>query len=292
MEFKEQYDSYRRHLEQNIVSMLPSSQTRPSRIHEAMYYSMTSGGKRLRPVLVLACHDWLNGKENATAAAVAIECIHTYSLVHDDLPCLDNSDLRRGRATCHKAFDEATALLTGDALLTYAFQLLAQHYKETPHLLSKLLIILSNASGSEQLIGGQMEDILCETEPCDAERLAFIHQNKTAALITTSIQMGFAFADANDEITPQAQILGHHIGLGFQIVDDILDATSDSMTLGKPVAQDEQNHKATYVSIFGLEAAKEAVHTHTEKANSICDSIGGKNSFMKQLISSLEKRVS
>lgn len=271
--------------------MLPPAATRPARIHQAMRYSMEAGGKRLRPVLLLASHAWLKGKNDATAAAVAIECIHTYSLIHDDLPSLDNSDLRRGHPTCHKAFDESTALLAGDALLTYAFLLLGTRYAAQPDIAQQLVSILARAAGSQELIGGQMEDILCETEPCTKERLAFIHTNKTAALLTASIQMGFVLANATAEQLIRAKQLGQHIGLSFQIVDDILDATSDAQTLGKPVAQDQQNNKATAVSLYGIDAAKQAVAKHTDAAIILCEKIGCDNGFMIDFIRYLENRI-
>src|SRR5882724_3597642 len=172
-------------VDQGLDTIVPSASTRPARIHEAMRYSLQAGGKRLRPVFVLAAAE-LCGPDayNAIPAAVAVECVHTYSLIHDDLPCMDNDDLRRGRPTAHKQFDEATALLAGDALLTQAFIILAQQYRATPALAHRLIAELADAAGSEHLIGGQMEDLAAEKTQASPDQLEFIHLNKTAAMIS------------------------------------------------------------------------------------------------------------
>src|SRR5262245_25221608 len=188
-------------VEQGIDRFVPTATTRPARLHTAMRYSLEAGGKRLRPVLLLASAELCGVKtDSAVPAAVAVECVHTYSLIHDDLPCMDNDDLRRGRPTAHKAFDEATALLAGDALLTHAFALLAENYAAQPALAQALIRELADAAGSRRLIGGQMEDLLAEKKPdATEEELGFIHLNKTAAMIEAALVMGGLVGGAGEE---------------------------------------------------------------------------------------------
>jgi geranylgeranyl diphosphate synthase type II len=269
-EMKRQVARVERGLDQHV----PVATTRPARLHAAMRYSLEAGGKRLRPVLVLAAAELFGAKDDvALPAAVAIECIHTYSLIHDDLPCMDNDDLRRGRPTAHKAFDEATALLAGDALLTHAFALLAGHY---PAETSQALVReLAAAAGSRHLIGGQMEDLLAEKRPdATAAELEFIHLNKTAAMIEASLAMGGLVGAQAAGITPavreeQLAILrraGRHLGLAFQIIDDILDATVDTATLGKTAGKDAQAGKVTFVKLHGLETAQRLAAAQSQGA--------------------------
>lgn len=291
MDFKATLKQYQEQVESAIAELLPPATTRPAVLHEAMLYSLQAGGKRLRPILVLASHQLFPSKSNPFPAAVAVECLHTYSLIHDDLPCMDNSDLRRGNLTCHKKFDEETALLAGDALLTYALWLLAESYREDPKVAVELVRDLGDASGSQKLIGGQMEDLLGEKEQATAERLEFIHRNKTAALITASLTMGARLSAASEENITKMTEAGHHLGLAFQIIDDILDATADTETLGKPVGADEENGKMTYPALFGLEESRKKAKSHTERAVELCQEIGGNNTFLLQLIASMEKRV-
>ena len=192
-------------------------------------------GQAHTPRLLMACSQLYTPIDDAIHAAVAIEeVLHTYTLIHDDLPAIDNSDLRRGQATCHVAFDEATALLAGDALLTQAFKILAQRYRSKPDLACALIEDLSTASDSLRLIGGQMTDIECEGQLLDADTLDFIHRNKTAALLTAAITMGLEFWQASQEQRQIAQDLGHEMGMAFQIIDDILDSTADTQLIGKP----------------------------------------------------------
>ena len=184
-EFKKEFEARRLKVEAAIDKYLPAEDTRPSIVHKAMRYSMEAGGKRIRPMLLLAAHDMFPSEIDPLPACVAIECLHTYSLIHDDLPCMDNSDLRRGKPTCHKQFDETMALLAGDALLTYSFRLLADAYKAYPKVAAGLVLDLSDAGGSTKMIGGQVEDVLGERDgKMTPEKLDFIHHNKTAALIT------------------------------------------------------------------------------------------------------------
>ncbi len=276
-------------IDKAIDSILPPPDTRPNKLHEAMLYSIKAGGKRIRPILLLAAYELFPSNIDPLPAAIAIECIHTYSLIHDDLPSIDDSDLRRGNPTCHKQFDEPTALLAGDALLTYAFEILAKHYQ--PQIAIKLVQLLSSASGSEHLIGGQMEDILGENKSLSENDLNFIHQNKTAALIICSLEMGITMSDSDEVIHAKIREVGQRIGLVFQIIDDILDATSDVKTLGKDVKQDEKNQKSTYVKLFGLEESKEKAKAITHEAIILCREIGGQNEWLIQLIQMLEHRI-
>ena len=288
---KEKLEAYRARVESGIDQLLPSAETRPAKLHAAMRYSMEVGGKRIRPALLFAASDLFASEADPTAAAVAIECLHTYTLIHDDLPSIDNSDMRRGRPSCHAQFDEATAVLAGDALLTYAFQLLAREYSDLPSLATRLITELAEASGSERLIGGQQEDIENEGKPLDADTLRYIHENKTSALLTAALKMGLTFSQPNEAQTQYMQDAGYHLGLSFQIVDDILDATSDPKTLGKPVGNDAAVAKSTYVAFHGIEGAQAEAKHHTEAALTALETLGGKNQILLELVRELETRI-
>ena len=288
---KEKLEAYRARAESGIDQLLPSAETRPAKLHAAMRYSMKVGGKRIRPALLFAASDLFTPEADPTAAAVAIECLHTYTLIHDDLPSIDDSDLRRGRPSCHAQFDEATAILAGDALLTYAFQLLAREYGDLPSLATRLITELADASGSERLIGGQQEDIENEGKPLDAETLRYIHENKTSALFAAALKMGLAFSQPSETQIEYMQEAGYHLGLSFQIVDDILDATSDARTLGKPVGNDAAVAKSTYVALHGIEGAQAEAKRHTEAALTALESLGGNNQTLLELVRELETRI-
>jgi len=292
MEFKEQMNIFRERAESAIRTCLPEADTPPARLHEAMRYSMSAGGKRLRPMLVLAVHDLLEGAINPEPAAVALECLHTYSLIHDDLPAMDDSDLRRGSPTCHVQFDEATAILAGDALLTYSFQLLAEHYESWPALAVALVKDLSIAAGSRKLIGGQMEDILSERNgDNNPERLHFIHLNKTAALLQCSLVFGARVAEADGQTLSSVSRMGHHLGLAFQLVDDVLDVSRDTLSLGKPAGIDEKNQTATAVHFYGVSRTKEMATEHSRQALDIAGNLPGDTSFLESLIQWMENRL-
>ncbi len=303
MEFPAQLSAYIARVDTGIESLLPAPVSTgprgPARIHTAMRYSLQAGGKRLRPVLVLAAADLFSGtgakpSRSAVAAlpaAVAIECLHTYSLIHDDLPGMDNDDLRRGRPTAHKQFDEATAILAGDALLTHAFALLATHYREPPALGLALIGDLAAAAGSQQLIGGQMEDMLAEkTAPTNAQ-LEFIHANKTAAMIRTALTLGGRIGGARDEELVRLGLAGEELGVAFQIIDDILDATADTATLGKTAGKDLTAGKATFVGLHGLEKSRQFAQAHTAAALAALQGLPGDKSFLTGLIASMASRT-
>jgi len=290
MEFSAQLQVYRHDAEVALDRLVPPAATPPARLHAAMRYSLEAGGKRLRPVLVLAAAA-RNGRETeALAAAVAIECVHTYSLIHDDLPAMDNDDLRRGRPTCHKAFDEATAILAGDALLTHAFAVLASHYGDRPALAIALVRELSVAAGSTALVGGQMEDIAAEKAPATREQVEFIHAGKTAAMIAASLVCGGLVGGAPTAEIEALRRLGRELGLAFQVVDDVLDATATSTELGKTAGKDANAQKATMVRVLGLDGARERAKAHTAAALAALAQLPGENTFLRSLVESLEHR--
>jgi len=289
MDFAAQLDRYRQRIERGLDELLPPADTRPTRLHEAMRYSVQAGGKRLRPVLVLAAADAFGARENPLHAAVALECLHTYSLVHDDLPCMDDDDLRRGRPTAHKQFDEATALLAGDALLTHTFALLAEHY--APATAAALTREIALAAGSRRLIGGQMEDLLAEKNgAATAADLDFIHLNKTASMISAALVAGGVCAAQSDPVLASLRDTGRHLGLAFQIMDDVLDATADAATLGKTPGKDAKAGKLTYVRLHGLDQARAHAARETDSALAALRALPGDTTFLTALARELTTR--
>jgi geranylgeranyl diphosphate synthase type II len=291
MDFKSTLKNYQDQINQAIPTLLPTPNTEPPEIHQAMLYSMQAGGKRLRPVLLLGANNLYPSKTDPLPAAVAVECLHTYSLIHDDLPCMDNSPLRRGLPTSHIKFDEATALLAGDALLTYSFLLLSKHYNHIPQTACEMIYDLSLAAGSTHLIGGQIEDLKHHVSPSNNQRLDFIHQNKTSALISASLTIGLRMTTATEEKIAIARKLGLHIGLAFQIIDDILDITSSADYLGKTPGLDIQNNTLTYPKIYGIKTSSEKAAQHTLTAITLCKELGGQNEFLLEFIDSLQHRL-
>ena len=262
MNWNERYPEYCKRIESALPQYLPEIDTPQGKVSEAMAYSLLGGGKRIRGCLVLAMCELCGGElESALPIACAVEMVHAYSLIHDDLPCMDNDTLRRGKPTCHIQFDEATALLAGDALLTHAFSAVnSAYFNGTLPADTALRCIsqLARAAGVEGMIGGQMIDIAHDSQPMMPELLEEMHAMKTGALIRASAVMGCLAAGAPRDIVLQADLYAARIGLAFQIVDDILDATGDSSTLGKSTS-DAQNHKTTYVTLYGEENAREMV---------------------------------
>jgi geranylgeranyl diphosphate synthase type II len=290
--FETTYQSYQDRLEAGLTQLLPPGDAAPASIHEAMHYCLAVGGKRLRPVLLMAAADLYPQKADPLAAAVAIECLHTYSLVHDDLPCMDDSPLRRGKPAAHVQFSEAVAVLTGDALLTEAFRLIATHYADQPACCVALLGCLAEAADSRHLIGGQVVDTLSENSVITAETLDYIHQHKTADLLTAALQMGLHLTQCPPEAHQQIAVVGRSLGLAFQIIDDILDATSTEEVLGKTTANDARQAKNTYVSLHGLEASRIAARQETGKALEACGRLpGAQPQFLLDLIGKLEFRL-
>ena len=240
-----------------LDKLIPDETVEPPTIHKAMRYSLFAGGKRIRPVLTLAACDAINGKSpNAMPLACAVECIHTYSLIHDDLPCMDDDDLRRGKPTNHKVFGEGIAVLAGDALLTQAFELVAFAKPPRRYTIATMTQELAFASGSLRLIAGQVQDLENESRRASLDEVRTTHMNKTAALLTAALRLG---AMAGNATAPQLGRLtkyGQDLGLAFQIIDDVLDATSTKEVMGKSVRADQKNQKSTYASVLGIEKSK------------------------------------
>ena len=257
-----------------------------------MHHSMNAGGKRLRPILALAAHEMFPSQLDPVPAAIALECIHTYSLIHDDLPAMDDSDLRRGVPSCHKAFDEATAILAGDAFQPLAFEILAQYYRDDPQLGIDLISMLSQTAGSQKLVGGQMQDLLSEGNEPDEGNLSYIHSNKTAAMIEVSLQMGFRIGSEGENSEKLAQIgkVGRSLGLAFQAVDDLLDVTQTTTQLGKDARHDGESGKITWVSLKGESEARRLAAQHTEDARQSLLLIGGNSVFLSELMNYMLNR--
>jgi geranylgeranyl diphosphate synthase, type II len=248
----------RAEVETALGEYLPGVEARPHVLHESIRYSVLSPGKRLRPILVVAGAEAVGGTgKEVMPTACALECIHVFSLIHDDLPCMDNDDYRRGRLTNHKVFGDAIALLAGDALLAFAFQLIAENAKFVPsERVLPTLHTVSVASGTWGMVGGQVVDMESQGQDVNTETLSYIHSHKTGALLTASVLAGALLAGASEAQLENLRRYGAHIGLAFQIADDILDVTGDEAKLGKPVGSDEERDKATYPKIYGLEESR------------------------------------
>jgi len=257
---------------------VPKASVRPAVIHRAMRHSVFAGGKRLRPILCLAAAEACGGKiENAMPAACAVELLHTYSLVHDDLPAMDDDDLRRGRPTCHKVFGEAIGILCGDALLTESFAVLATAHPTPRHSVATMVRELARAGDSRRMIGGQVLDLEGENQPATRATLKRIHEAKTAALLTTSLRLGAMSANATPRAIDALTAFGHALGLAFQVIDDILDETATTEQLGKTAGKDAAAAKATYPAVIGLEASKREAARLTRAAHKALDALPAKS---------------
>lgn len=270
---------------------LPSEKTKPATIHKAMRYSLFAGGKRLRPALVIAAAEACGGKmEAALPYACAVECIHTYSLVHDDLPAMDNDDFRRGKPTNHKVFGEGIAVLAGDALLTQAFEILAKAPKLKRYATSDVILELAQASGSLQLIAGQVADLEGEGKKISVNELKYIHERKTSALLRCSARLGGMSANCNAAQLEALSDFGYHVGLAFQVIDDILDVTQSTEQLGKTAGKDVAAQKATYPSILGLEKSRQIATRLTDRAFAALEPLGKRAAALEALAEYLLKR--
>ena len=259
---------------------LPAATSYPPQLHEAMRYSVFAGGKRLRPILtLLSCETCGGDDQRAMCAAGALELVHTYSLIHDDLPAMDDDDFRRGRPSCHKAFGEAAAILAGDALLTYAFELLATHC-EDQDLIPCLTRELAVSAGVGGMIGGQMVDIQAEGQEADQHTLEYIHDHKTGALITAAVRMGALVARARPEQLDSLTTYGRRIGLAYQIADDILDIESTTAKLGKTAGKDAEEKKLTYPLVFGLAESRRRSAALVEEARAALSEFGEKAAML------------
>ena len=264
----------------------------PERLYEAMNYSVFAGGKRMRPVLLLSACEAVGGDINkALPFACAMEMIHTYSLIHDDLPAMDNDDFRRGKPTCHKQFDEALAILAGDGLLTMAFEVMLEAVcKENERNFAKAARLIANYSGSEGMLVGQVVDIESEGKKIDDKTLMFIHDNKTGGLIKAALMSGALIGGADGDTVRNFEKIGYNMGIAFQIKDDILDLTSTQEVLGKPVLSDVKNEKQTYVSLYGLDNAQQDYETLSAGAVKMIGDLGEKADFLKWYAQTLVNR--
>ncbi len=261
MEFAAQLSAYVERIERGLDALVPPADTRPARLHEAMRYSLQAGGKRLRPVLVLAAADLFGRRHNALPAAIALECVHTYSLVHDDLPCMDDDDLRRGQPTTHIQFDEATALLAGDALLTFAFEILSDPATHPdPQMRCLLISGLAKASGPTGMCAGQMIDMRGESlSREDIAAITRMNRLKTGALISYSVEAGALIGAASEDARTALSRFATDVGLAFQMVDDLLDVEGAEDEVGKRTAKDADAGKVNFVTILGVEGAQARV---------------------------------
>lgn len=258
-----------------LDELVPREDEYPRSVHKAMRYSLMAGGKRLRPALVLAASEALGGKESAALnTACAFECVHTYSLIHDDLPAIDDDDMRRGRATCHKVFGEAGAILAGDALLTAAFGMVASTEGANPEAVVKVTGELAKAAGSMGMIGGQVVDIESEDQEINFPVLEYIHIHKTGELILAAVRCGAILAGANAGELEKLTTYGEAVGLAFQIADDILDVEGSPELMGKNVGGDVKKGKATYPALIGLDASKSRARELSDMAVSSLTDFG------------------
>jgi geranylgeranyl diphosphate synthase, type II len=280
-------------VEAELDRLVPPETTHPETIHRAMRYSLFAGGKRIRPILCMeAAHAAGSGADGVAACACSLELIHTYSLIHDDLPALDNDDYRRGKLTNHKVFGDAMAILAGDSLLTLAFQVLAQlHIADDRK--SRLIAELATASGTVGgMIGGQVADLEGEGKPPTAELLESIHRAKTGALLRASLRMGAIYAGANEEQYAALSCYGEHIGLAFQIVDDILDVEESSAALGKTAGKDAAQHKITFPAVYGLETSHRMAEEQCEHAHQVLAPFGDRAARLHELADLIVHRKS
>lgn len=291
----QEYLAERQHfVDAELDRLLPPETIPPETIHKAMRYSVFAGGKRIRPVLCLEGVRAVAGQDVAGAVAVAcsLELIHTYSLIHDDLPALDNDDLRRGRPTCHVVFGEAMAILAGDALLTLAFQVLAELPAPADRKV-RLMAELATASGTVGgMIGGQVADLEGEGKPPDAALLESIHRAKTGALLRASLRMGAIYAGATDAQYAALSCYGEHIGLAFQIVDDILDVEESSEALGKTAGKDAAQHKITFPAVYGLEVSRTMAEAECARAHQVLEPFGERAARLHELADLIVRRKS
>ncbi len=272
-------------VEKNLLAQLRKTPTLEPKLAQAMEYSLLSGGKRLRPILLMAAADAVAGSgEKFLTAASAMEMIHTYSLIHDDLPAMDNDDYRRGKLTNHKVFGEATAILAGDALLTLAFEVLTRQENISAEILLSVIREMSIAAGAAGMVGGQSIDLESENKQIDMATLKKMHLGKTGALFKAAIRSGAILAEAEAEKLEALTIYAENFGLAFQITDDILDVVGDEKNLGKPIGSDAKNNKSTYVSLTSLDTAKNLANDAVNLAVASLKIFGGEAEFLRELV--------
>ena len=283
--------SYIEHVNAALSEYLPKKDGYFKTIYDAMHYSLEAGGKRIRPILMQLCYEAVGGKESIDAYLCGIEMIHTYSLIHDDLPAMDNDDYRRGKLTNHKVFGEAVAILAGDGLLTEAFHMMlkdALSHGGEERLYAAY--ILSEASGVEGMIGGQVLDMESENKEISKDTLDIIHLNKTGAMIAAATKMGAVLGGGSAREISLLEAYGKYIGKVFQIVDDILDVTSTMEELGKPIGSDAENHKNTYLSFYSVDECYQIAEELTNKAVALLKQVEGDTTLLEQIAMQLVKR--
>lgn len=293
MNFQSELEKKVNEIEEIIKSYLPKEEGFTATMAKAMNYSMLAGGKRLRPLLLLETCRLFGGEEKLAAPfAAAMEMIHTHSLIHDDLPAIDNDDYRRGRLTTHKVFGESMGILGGDALLNYAYETMFKAFDIAPgeEKVIRAARLLASKTGINGMLGGQSVDVENDGKPLTQDMLDYIYRYKTSALIEASMMAGAILAGAGKEQVSIVEKAAGNIGLAFQIKDDILDVTSTEEELGKPVGSDEKNHKITYVTLFGIQQASEKVEDLSQEAIELLDSLEQKNEFLSLLVEHLIRR--
>ena len=291
MDFSHYWAARQKKVDAALNRLLPPATTKPKTIHQAMRYSIFAGGKRLRPVICLASAEVINGKnDDAIPLACAVECIHTYSLIHDDLPSMDNDDFRRGKPTSHKVYGEGVAVLAGDALLTIAFEMAASCRAWPRYSHADVIHELAVAAGSQKLIAGQVADLEGEGKKITPKELRYIHDNKTAALIASSIRLGAMSANATPKQLERLTDFGESLGLAFQVIDDILDVTQTTEKLGKSAGKDIAAQKATYPALLGLDKAKKEADRLTARARAALKPFGKNAGPLEAIADYLLKR--
>lgn len=290
---KEQLKKYINMIDKQLDQYLAPKDNPQAIIYEAMRYSVFAGGKRLRPVLMLLVCEMCGGDINEVMPfACALEMIHTYSLIHDDLPAMDNDDLRRGKPTSHKKFGEATAILAGDALLNKAFEVVSQYDGKNTDRAMKAMNILAVSSGTEGMIGGQIVDMQNEGREITLDELRYLHLNKTGAIIRSACVIGAVMSGADSDAINAVDEFSKNLGIAFQIQDDILDVTGTEAELGKPIGSDAEEGKNTYVSLLGLQKSEQMAEEYSQKAKNALDAFGEKAEILRQLTDYLTDRRS
>jgi geranylgeranyl diphosphate synthase type II len=293
MNLREYLGQQQKIVDAELDRLVPTESTDPQTIHRAMRYSLFAGGKRIRPILCIEAARTVNDDcAGVVPAACSLELIHTYSLVHDDLPAMDNDDYRRGKLTNHKVFGEAIAVLAGDALLTLAFEVLARidaPADRKARLISELAVSSGTVGG---MIGGQVADLEGEGKPPDAQLLETIHRAKTGALLRASLRMGAIYGGATEQQYDALSCYGEHVGLAFQIVDDILDVEQSSEELGKTAGKDAAQHKITFPAVYGLEESRRMAQVECERAHAVLKPFGGRAERLHELADLIVQRKS
>ena len=288
---KAEWEKRRALVEEGLVRELRTDEAFDARLAESMEYSLTAGGKRLRPILLMAAADAAGGHgEDYLTSACAVEMIHTYSLIHDDLPAMDDDDYRRGKLTNHKVYGAGLATLAGDALLTMAFELLARQQGVPAETMLRVVREISEAAGANGMVGGQALDLASEGKRIDMDTLRRMHMAKTGALFRASVRSGAILGGADEAQLAALTKYAEAFGLAFQITDDILDVTGDAAAIGKPVGSDERNHKSTYVTLTSLEEAKRLAREAADRAHEALAPLGGKAAFLDELAEYLVTR--